>query len=59
MVPEGVEYDWHTSSLRYVESKTTLHKLRMRLVIPEVMFDTMEYHKLAKPEGEIMQRLVA
>jgi len=60
MVPEGVEYDWQTDSLRYVEGKTTLHKLRMRLVIPEVMFETEEeYHPLAKPDGSTIPRLEA
>lgn len=58
MVPDGVEYDFMTDSLRYVESKTKLHKLRMRLVIPEVMFDEEEYHPLAKPDGSTIPRLM-
>lgn len=48
MVPEGVEYDWDTHSLKYVTAKVMLHKMRMRFVMPEMTF---EVANLIKPEG--------
>ena len=56
-IPDGVEYDWMTGNLSYVKDKTMLYKLRMRLVIPETMFETE--HPLAKKEGETIPRMVA
>lgn len=53
-MPDGVEYDWETNSYKYINYKTMVHKIRMRLIIPEVMFDEDEYHPLAKPEGVTM-----
>ena len=35
-VPEGVEFDFNTETLRYVKRKYTLNKLRMRLVFPNM-----------------------
>lgn len=49
-VPAGVEYDYETGSLRYVKEKTMLHKMRMRLSIPENII-AEEYQAMAKPEG--------
>jgi hypothetical protein len=54
MVPDGVEYDVNTGSLRYVESRTVLHKMRMRFSMPEITFDVAN---LAKEEGEIIKRI--
>ena len=55
MVPDRVEYDFMTDSLRYVEDKTTLHKLRMRFVMPEMTFEAA--NPLVKPEGVPVQRI--
>ena len=54
MTPEGVEYDFDTGALRYVDSKTMLHKMRMRLVMPEMTF---EVANLIKPEGVPVAKL--
>lgn len=54
MTPEGVEYDFSTGALRYVNSKTMLHKMRMRLVMPEMTF---EVANLIKPEGASVYKL--
>lgn len=52
MVPEGVEYDFDTGALRYVKEKVPFHKLRMRMVIPEMSFEMAD---LEKPQGEPMK----
>lgn len=38
-VPEGVEHDVNTDSLKYVKRKYTLNKLRMRLTFPHMLDD--------------------
>ena len=54
IAPEGVEYDFDSGALRYVDSKTMLHKMRMRLVMPEMTF---EAENLIKPEGAPVYKL--
>ena len=58
-IPVGVDYDFTTGSMKYVKSQTMLHKMRMRLVIPEIVLDDEECHPLAKPEGKPIKRLGA
>lgn len=53
-VPEGVEWDWETQSLRFFEEKTKVHKIRMRLAIPEYRVEEASF---VKPEGEPYPRL--
>jgi len=57
-IPVGVDYDFNTGSMRYVERQTMLHKMRMRLIVPEIMANE-EYHSLAKPEATPIKRLGA
>jgi len=49
-IPVGVDYDFNTGAMKYVERQTMLHKMRMRLVIPEVQ---EQFATLVKPEGQI------
>jgi len=49
-IPVGVYYDFSTGAMKYVERQTMLHKMRMRLVIPEVQ---EQFATLVKPEGQI------
>lgn len=35
ILPANVEHDWFSGSYRYVNRKYTLHKMRMRMVLPE------------------------
>lgn len=53
-VPENVEWDWETQSLRFFEEKTKVHKIRMRLAIPEYRVEEASF---VKPEGEPYLRL--
>ena len=53
-VPSNVDWDWETQSLRFFEEKTKLHKLRMRLAIPEYRIDEASY---VKPEGSVFPRM--
>lgn len=53
MVPEGVEYDFDSGQLRYVDKKTMLHKIRMRLVMPEVQFEEDQYREA----GSVYKRI--
>jgi hypothetical protein len=53
-VPEGVDWDWETQSLRFFEEKTKLHKIRMRIAIPEYKIDEAAF---SKPEGSPYPRL--
>jgi hypothetical protein len=51
-IPQGVEYDFANGSYRFVKEKYTLHKMRMRLVLPEVYDEeTPAIPGLFKPEG--------
>jgi len=51
-MPEGVEYDIDTGNYRFVKEKYTLHKMRMRLVLPEIYdAETPAIAGLFKPEG--------
>ena len=52
-IPEGVEFDFATGTMRHVVEKTNFHRLRMRMAMPEVTFD----EALVKPEGGITPRL--
>lgn len=47
-VPEGVDWDWETQSLRFFKEKTKLHSIRMRVAIPEYRIEEAGF---AKPEG--------
>lgn len=58
VIPSDVELDFGTMNYRYVEKKYTLHKMRMRLVLPE----SYNEEKLAVPtlttvEGGKPQRI--
>jgi hypothetical protein len=35
ILPANVEYEWSSQNYRYVNRKYTLHKMRMRMVLPE------------------------
>ena len=51
-MPAGVEYDFATGNYRFVKEKYTLHKMRMRLVLPEVYDEEAPaIASLFKPEG--------
>jgi hypothetical protein len=51
-IPAGVEYDFATGNYRFVKEKYTLHKMRMRLVLPEVYDEEAPaIASLFKPEG--------
>lgn len=51
-MPAGVEYDIATGNYRFVKEKYTLHKMRMRLVLPEVYDEEVPaIAGLFKPEG--------
>ena len=51
-IPEGVEYDISWGNYRYVTNKYTLHKMRMRLVLPESYDEEVPaIPALFKPEG--------
>jgi hypothetical protein len=51
-IPEGVEYDFAYGSYRVVKEKYTLHKMRMRLVLPDVYDEEVPaIASLFKPEG--------
>lgn len=54
VIPEGVELDWTTNSYRYVTKRTQLHKMSMRLAIPQC-WGNME--QLAHPAGEPVTRI--
>lgn len=52
-MPAGVEYDIATGNYRFVKEKYTLHKMRMRLVLPEIYDEEVPaIAGLFKPEGE-------
>ena len=51
-MPAGVEYDFANGSYRFVKEKYTLHKMRMRLVLPEIYDEEVPaIAELFKPEG--------
>jgi hypothetical protein len=51
-MPAGVEYDFATGNYRFVKEKYTLHKMRMRLVLPDVYDEEVPaIASLFKPEG--------
>jgi hypothetical protein len=51
-IPEGVEYDFANENYRFVKEKYTLHKMRMRLVLPDVYDEEVPaIAGLFKPEG--------
>lgn len=51
-IPAGVEYDIATGNYRFVKEKYTLHKMRMRLVLPEIYDEEVPaIAGLFKPEG--------
>ena len=51
-MPQGVEYDFATGNYRFVKEKYTLHKMRMRLVLPDVYDEEAPaIASLFKPEG--------
>jgi len=51
-IPTGVEYDFATGNYRFVKEKYTLHKMRMRLVLPDVYDEEAPaIASLFKPEG--------
>jgi hypothetical protein len=54
-IPENVEYNFSTGSYNYVVEKTTVHHIRMRMVLPEITFDVA--NDLIKPEGVSYQYL--
>lgn len=60
-LPEDAQYDISSASYRQVLSKTRLHKMRMRLVLPH-MYDhadeTVALPELFKPEGAQTTRML-
>ena len=55
VIPEGVEQDFATDSLKYVKRKYTLNKLRLRLSLPTLSVD--EEMALCIPEGSPVKRI--
>jgi len=53
-IPEGVQFDFNTNSYKYVKKSYYLHKMRMRLAMPEVNFEKISAYKL---EGEQPTRI--
>lgn len=56
-VPDGVEYDFGTESLRYVKRKYTLNKLRMRVALPTVMSENFAGDFFVQNEGSTTVRI--
>ena len=56
-IPEGVEHDFATDSLRYVKRKYTLNKLRMRVVFPNALNENFAENFYAQREGEMTIRI--
>lgn len=58
-LPEDAQYDIAWGSYRQVLSKTVLHKMRMRLVLPHVYDpETVAMPELFKPEGAQTTRII-
>ena len=60
-LPEDAQYDIAMDSYRQVLSKTTFHKMRMRLVLPHLYDheeETVALPNLAKPEGARTTRMI-
>lgn len=60
-LPEDAQYDIEWGSYRQVLSKTTLHKMRMRLVLPHLYDhedETVALPTLFKPEGTRITRMI-
>jgi hypothetical protein len=47
-IPEGVEHDFETDSLRYVNRKYTLNKMRMRISLPTVLDEDQTIFNVAE-----------
>jgi len=59
VIPEGVEYDISWGNYRYVKEKYMLHKMRMRLVLPDVYDpDAPSVPGLFKPEGSQVSKFI-
>ena len=57
--PMNVEFDFATEGFRYVKEKYTLHKMRMRVVLPEVYdVEIPAVPGLFKPEGSPIFNLI-
>lgn len=57
--PANVEFDPVTNSYKYVDRKTTLHKMRMRLVLPHLYSEeTPAIPELFKPESAFTTKMV-
>lgn len=60
-LPEDAQYDIEWGSYRQVLRKTTLHKMRMRLVLPHLYDhedETVALPNLFKPEGTQITRMI-
>lgn len=60
-LPEDAQYDIEWGSYRQVLSKTTLHKMRMRLVLPHLYDhedETVALPNLFKPEGARITKMI-
>jgi hypothetical protein len=54
-IPEGVEHDFETDSLKYVNRKYRLNKMRMRISLPTVLDEDQTIFNMA--EGEKTPRI--
>jgi hypothetical protein len=58
-LPKDAQYDIEWGSYRQVLSKTTLHKMRMRLVLPHLYDEeTVALPNLFKPEGARITKMI-
>jgi len=53
-IPEDAQFDFDTNSYRYVKKSYWLHRIRMRLAMPEVNFEQIDSYK---PEGSTAKRI--
>jgi len=53
-IPENAQFDFDTNSYRYVKKSYYLHRIRMRLAMPEVNFEQIDSYKL---EGKTAKRI--
>jgi len=59
ILPAGVEHDWTTGDYRYVTNRFMLHRMSMRLVLPESYKDkeNLPIQAIARKEGETSPRI--
>lgn len=57
VLPAGVELDWATNNYRYVTNRFTLHRMSMRLVLPDSYREDLPIDAIARKEGETSPRI--